>query len=223
METKKGAFIVIDGTDASGKTEQARLLVERMTKEGQTVHSLSFPRYGKKSCGPVEEYLAGRYGTPEEVGPKRASKLYAIDRWASVREGDFAPLSAGTHILANRYVASNMGHQGSKIADAAARMDFFRWNDELEYGTFGIPRPDLNVILHVPAEVSMKLLAKRGRPLDAHENLEHLKAAEATYLEIARTFPGFALIECATPDGQDILPLEVIHEMVWSAVSPLLK
>jgi len=220
---KNGKLIVIDGMDGSGKTEQTRLLIERMAREGIAVEQISFPRYGKKSCGPVEEYLSGKWGSPEAVGPYRASVFYAVDRWAAFREGDLSPLELGVHMIANRYVASNKGHQGSKIADPAERLAFFQWNDELEHGVFGIPRPDLNVILHVPAEVSLKLLAKRGRPPDAHENLEHLKAAEATYLEIARTLQGFALIECATPDGKDILPLEDIHEMVWSAVRPLLR
>lgn len=218
----KGKLIVLDGTDGSGKTEQARRLAERMPKEGHAVKSLSFPRYGKRSAGHISDYLEGLYGTPESVGPKRASILYAVDRWASYRQGDFAPLDAGTHLISNRYVASNMGHQGSKIADARERSEFYLWNDDLEHGLFGIPRPDINIILHVSAATSMRNIDTRGNAKDAHENLEHLRAAEATYLEIARSFPNFALIECEDHEGK-MLSKELIHEMVWQKVLPILQ
>ncbi len=215
----KGKFLVIDGMDGSGKTEQTRLLVERARKEGLRVETVSFPRYGQKSAAAVEDYLAGVYGTPEEVGPKRASIFYAVDRYAASRDVR-KTLDSGALLVANRYVASNMGHQGSKIADPAERMAYFRWNEELEYGMFGIPRPDLNVILHVPTDIALSLIAKRGNARDAHENEAHLRAAEATYLEIGRAFPGFRLIECVR-DGR-LLSVEEIHELVWKEVGPLL-
>lgn len=219
MTHARGKLFVIDGTNGSGKATQTALLIDRLRKEGHKVEAAAFPQYGQKSAGPVEAYLAGEFGTPDQVGPRRGSIFYAVDRYAAsrrIREW----LDAGIHVVADRYVASNMGHQGSKIADKDERMAFYRWNDELEFGLFGIPRPDLNVILHVAPEVSMMLLEKRGTKPDAHENLEHQRAAERTYLEIAATFPGFALIECTAGDG--ILPVEAIHESVWTMVRPLL-
>jgi dTMP kinase len=221
METAKGKFIVIEGTDGSGKRTQAELLVERLRGSGLSVATFAFPQYGQKSAGPVEDYLAGKYGTPEEVGPFRASILYAVDRYATGRKIQ-AELDAGRTVVCDRYVASNMGHQGSKLKDATERFNYYRWNHDLEFGTFGIPRPDLNVILHVPADTTMKLIDGRGKAKDAHESdIEHLRAAERTYLEIARNFTGYTLIECA-PDGE-LLTRESIHELVWQAVMPVLQ
>ena len=230
MTTQKGLLLVVDGMDGSGKTMQTGKLVTRLPLEGHRVATLSFPRYGKKSAGPVEDYLGktlgvpghGVYGPIHTIGPKPASVTYALDRWASFREGDFKPLEDGVHMVLNRFVASNMGHQGSKIADPIERMEYFRWNDHLEHEVFGIPRPDLNIILHVTPEVAMRLIDGRGIAKDGHENLEHLRAAEATYLEIARTFPNFVLIECMNETNDDILHEDVIHEKVWAAVAPLL-
>jgi len=217
---ERGKLIVIDGGDGSGKTEQSKLLVERLIRESHSALTLSFPRYEKTSGKVVKSYLDGAYGPALEVDARQASMLYAVDRWAAFREGDLAALLQGTHIVLNRYVASNMGHQGSKIDDPAARAAFFRWNDELEHGFFGIPRPDLNIILHVPAETSIALIASRGNATDGHENIAHLRRAEATYLEIARTFPNFVLIECVK-DGK-LLSIPDIHELVWSEVSKVL-
>lgn len=214
---------MLDGIDGSGKTTQTELLVGRLKKEGREVEMISFPQYGTKSAGPVEDYLNGLYGTAEEVGPYRASALYAVDRYAA------APqmrqwLAQGKIVIANRYVASNMGHQGGKIKDAAERKKFFEWNDNLEYNIFGIPRPDLNLILHVTAEIAQTLVDKKGHreyvggiKRDIHEDdLRHLQDAEAAYLEIAQSFPNFVLVECV--ENNQILSPEVIHERIWQIV-----
>lgn len=216
----RGKLIVLDGGDGSGKTVQTDLLIGRFQKEGQPAQTVSYPRYHTPTGALVKSYLNGAFGPPMEVGAKQASIFYAMDRWASMREGDLAPLEQGINMVANRYAASNMAHQGSKIVDPAERTAFFRWNDALEHAVYGIPRPDLNVILHVPADISISLIDGRGNAKDGHENVEHLRRAEATYLELARSFPNFALIECVQ-DGV-LLSREDIHELVWAEVSKVL-
>jgi len=221
MQNQRGKFIVIEGTDGSGKQTQAKLLVARLKDQGLDIATFAFPQYEQKSAGPVEDYLAGNYGSPEEVGPYRASVLYAVDRFAAGQKIK-AELMAGRHVVCDRYVASNMGHQGSKLKDATERFNYYRWNLEFEFGLFDIPRPDQNVILHVPADTTLQLIERRGEALDAHEaDPEHLRAAERTYLEIARNFSGYTLIECA-PDG-DLLSREAIHGLVWDQVRALFE
>ena len=48
---KRGKFIVIDGTDGSGKATQARELVKRLRKKGRKVQTIDFPRYYKNFYG----------------------------------------------------------------------------------------------------------------------------------------------------------------------------
>lgn len=216
----RGKLIVIDGSDGTGKTRQTDSLVARMTREGLPVKTVAFPRYETPTGAEVKAYLNGKYGPAAQVPAKQASILYAVDRWAALHDGVFAPLESGVHMVANRYAASNMGHQGSKFSDPAERAAFFRWNDELEHVIYGIPRPDVNVVLHVPADISISLIDSRGNVKDGHENVEHLKRAEATYLELARTFPGFVLIECVQ-DGR-LLSIPEVHELVWAEVSKVL-
>ena len=88
-----------------------------------------------KSAAMVEEYLNGKFGTAQEVGPYRASIFCAIDRYVA------APkikqwLNEGKIVIANRYVASNMGHQGGKIKNQIERKKYFDWNYDLEYNIF---------------------------------------------------------------------------------------
>lgn len=218
-----GTFIVIDGIDGSGKKTQFDLLQQHLERNGHAIATADFPQYGQKSAGMVEEYLNGAYGTSEEVGPYAASILYACDRFAASKKIK-GWLAEGLTVISNRYVAANMGHQGSKIADPAERTKFFAWNNELEYGIFKIPQPDLTIILHVPAKTAQQLVDQKttraytDKKRDLHEaDLHHLEQAEQTYIEMARTFPNYTLIECAP--GGILLPLETVHAKIWEAVS----
>jgi dTMP kinase len=214
----KGKFLVIDGTDGSGKATQTKLLVERLRRAGCPVRTVSFPRYGMPSTVPIENYLAGKFGTAAEVGPYRASTLYADDRKAAAPDIT-GWLESGEHVIADRYVMANIGHQGGKITDPDERRRFIDWLIDLEYVENAIPRPDLNVILHVPPELTLSLMADRPSR-DIHEqDLSHLRAAEASYLLAAAQIPGTILIECA-PHGE-ILSREAIHELIWAKVASI--
>jgi len=224
--TTRGKFIVIDGTDGSGKTTQYELLIAKLKSVGFDVATADFPQYNTKSAGLVEEYLSGKYGSPEEVGPYRASIFYACDRYdASARIKQW--LNEGKIVVANRYVTANMGHQGAKFEDTEKRKEFFDWLYKLEYELFEIPRPDLNIILHVRADIAQKLAQKRqredwkGKTRDIHEeDIHHLQKAEQTYLDITSLFPDLKLIECTS--GDEILSREAIQALVWTEVEKAL-
>jgi dTMP kinase len=227
----KGVFIVLEGTDGSGKGTQFRLLVERLKKEGVKHATFDFPQYGKPSAYFVEQYLRGSYKGISAVGPKKGSLFYALDRFAASDELRDA-LAKGKVILSNRFTASNMGHQGAKMKKTKERVEFYTWLDELEFKILGIPRPTLNIILHVPAAVAQKLVDKKGAgerkyvggaKRDIHEkNLSYLKKSEQTYVEMAQLFPKqFTLIECVE-HGQ-LLSIERIQELIWKRVSSLVK
>lgn len=227
----KGKFIVIEGTDGSGKTTQAKMLEERLLGAGYPVAVFDFPQYFKSSSDFVKAYLQGRYGSIKEVGPQKASLLYALDRFEAASEIR-AALKEGKIVLANRYVGSNLGHQGAKIASEDERMKFYMWVQDLEYKILEIPKPDLNIVLHVPAKVAQQLVDQKaasqreyvgGMSRDLHEsNLGHLKKAERVYLELARLFPRqFTLLECY--EGSRVLPVEKIHEAIWALVKKKLN
>lgn len=225
-EKKQGHFIVIDGTDGSGKATQTAILAERLKRAGFAVEVADFPQYGKKSAGLVEEYLNGRYGSAEDIGPYRGSIFYAVDRFdasSQIRQW----LDEGKIVISNRYVTANMAHQGSRIKDGKQREAYFDWLYNLEYEIFGIPRPDLNIILHVDAEIAQQMVDQKdsrdyinGKKRDILEaDLNHLRDAEKVYLEIARSFPNFSLIEC-TRDGR-IMSREEINDLLWAEVSKI--
>jgi dTMP kinase len=218
-------FIVIDGPDGSGKGTQTKLLVERLRKEGQHIEHISFPRYGNPEAFFIEQYLTGKYGTTAEVGAKRASIFFAVERF-HVSFEIHRLLAEGTTIISDRYVSANKGHQMAKIADPMERKAFLDWLNDLEYGIMGIPKPDFTILLHVPSEIAYDLIANKdargyldGKKRDIHEaDASHLKAAERAYLELPTLdrVENWQKLECAQ-DGK-LLPIETIHERLYSLV-----
>lgn len=218
-----GKLIVIDGSDGTGKATQTELLKKRLQLQGVPVSVADFPRYGKRSAIFVEDYLNGKFGPANEVGPECASIFYALDRYAAspeIRQW----LDDGHIVISNRYVTANMAHQGGKIENRRERKRFIKWEEELEFGIFGIPEPDLTIILHVPAHIAQTLVDRKkqraylkGKKRDLHENdLRHLEAAERTYLEIAKMLPNMVLIECVV-NGHLLTP-EQVHHQIWALV-----
>lgn len=222
---KRGLFIALEGIDGSGKSTQSKFLRKSLRKAGYEVSVIDFPQYGKKSSGPVEEYLSGAYGTSREVGPYRASVLFAVDRY----DASFAisrDLEKGKIVIADRYVGSNMGHQGGKIREKKKRREFFRWLYHLEYEIFQVPKPDISFFLHMPFPLAKKLCAskahRRKRKSDIHEkSIEHLKNAEASYQEAVTTFPkDFRVIESAPRNR--LQSVEEVNERLWERARKLL-
>lgn len=227
-KNKQSLFIVIEGTDGSGKAIQSAILLKKLQKQGYRCEVVDFPQYGQPSAFFVEQYLTGKYGDWQEVGPQRASLFYALDRYDVAKKIRKA-LRRNKIVLANRYVASNMGHQGAKFKNLAKRNEFFKWVYDLEYNILGIPKPDINIFLHVPAEIAYHLVFKKekrkylhGKKRDVHEkDIQHLREAERSYLSAMKLFPkDFKVVDCIK-EGK-LQSIEEISAKIWSVVKKYL-
>src|SRR5690606_10878832 len=108
------------------------------------------------------EYLNGKYGSAEDVGPYTASLFYALDRYEAGPAIQKA-LDEGKIVLANRFTGSNMAHQGTKFHNVEERRGYFIWLDNLEFVTLKIPRPNKSIVLRVPAEMAQKLVSQKAK------------------------------------------------------------
>ena len=222
-----GKFLVLEGTDGSGKGTHTRLLQEWLTNQGIPTATFDFPRYDEASSYFVKQYLNGEYGQLPEIGPYKASLFYALDRYDAGFRIRTA-IADDKFVICNRYVGSNMGHQGGKISDDAERAKYFDWVMDMEYKVLQIPRPTLNLVLLMPAEQSQKfvdLKANRernyagGKKRDLHEaDVNHLRHAEAAYRELCRRYPEtFQSIDCY---GNGVLgKIDVIQKQIQNIVT----
>lgn len=228
---KKGKFIVIDGTDGSGKATQAKLLIKKLQKENRKVRTIDFPQYEKSFFGKlIGECLVGKYGDFLSVDPHIASVLYAADRWqASNKIKKW--LKDGFIVVADRYASSNQIHQGSKIKDAKKRKKFLGWLEQLEYEVFKISRPDIIIFLNTPIEITMKLLEnasaskkkkynKNKKDL-AENNPKHLFNSQKNALKLVKEQNNWINIECV--EKGKLLPREVITEKIWQKMKDYIR
>ena len=219
MSTAK--LIVIDGGANVGKATQADMLMNRLITEGYSVGKLDFPRYSQNTIGHfIRECLDGKDDKFAALDPRIVAMVYAIDRFESkslIEEW----MKEGRIIIFDRYVSSNMMHQGAKVHDGDAREEFFSWVEHLEYDILGLPRPDMTVYLDIPPEDSQKLLEyidDIGVTVVNPEEKDRLHQAKvskcASYL--ANTQNQWVTVPCVT-DGALRLR-EDIHEEVYMAV-----
>jgi dTMP kinase len=227
-----GKLIALEGIDGSGKGTQIGLLINHLTEAGFAVAPYSFPRYGNFAASFVEAYLRGEYGPPTELDPRISSFFYAHDRRMAKDEIKIH-LEAGHIVVCDRYVGSNLGHQGGKIlgnyrAQKEERIAFFKWLEELEYGFYDVPRPDISPTLFIPPKKSEELVMEKnarpylqGEKLDGHEkDANHLTQADKTFRELTTLFPEkYVPVECF--DGDRHRTAEEIHELIWKIVAPV--
>ncbi len=223
----QGLFIVLEGTDGSGKGTQFQLLAEKLERAGHDIVLFDFPQYDKPSSYFVKQYLNGEYGTAEDIGPYTGSMFYALDRF-DASDAIRKALEAGKIVLANRFTGSNMAHQGTKFRDAHERRGYFIWLDNLEFEMLRIPRPDLNIVLRVPADIAQKLVDGKERrnytdkKRDLHEaDLSHMERAVEVYDDLCQLFPkDYSRIDCVR--GGVLLSIDDVSKLISEKIYPLL-
>lgn len=171
-------FVVFEGGEACGKSTQARLLAESLDA------LLTF----EPGATPVGAGLRAILLDPEipDLGPRAEALLMAADRAHHVATRIRPALDAGQHVVCDRFVGSSLAYQGygrELGVDAVGSLSAF--------ATDGL-RPDLVVLLQVPAEVSAARLATLGRP-------DRLEAAGPEFH--ARVAEGFQALAAADPQG----------------------
>lgn len=204
----KGKLIVIEGVDCSGKEVQSNYLYIKLNKLGIKTEKFSFPMYdsptGKIVGGPYlsKDYIGKGFFKEgaSNVDPKVASLYFIADRQYNIKKITNC-LDNGINVIVDRYVESNMAHQGGKIENKKEKEDFINWLEELEYSFMKFPRPDLTIFLHMPIKLVLKLKEQRQEKQDEHEkDIKHLENAEETYKFLAQKY-GYFIVNCQDNNG----------------------
>lgn len=196
----KGKLIAIEGTDCSGKETQSTLLVKKLQAMGYKAIRLGFPMYdtptGKIVGGP---YQGGSsicdswfHEGPTNVDPKISCLYYAADRKYNFPKIQ-KYLEEGYYVILDRYVSSNMAHQGSKIENKDERFYFYRWIDKLEYWLLELPKADLTIYLHMPYRFTKELMMARVETDSCEKDDNYLIRSEETYVELSELYHWFTV------------------------------
>ena len=224
-------LVVIEGLDGSGKSTQVKKLRAYMEEKFGGVEYIHFPRYDAPVYGElIGRFLKGDFGPLDAVHPLLVALLYAEDRHGAKPEMQKA-LDSGKAVLLDRYVYSNIAYQCAKLSGLEEMRELRDWIINAEYGSFGLPKPDLNIFLDVPIGfVERKLSSSRqghdrdylegGK--DIHEaDIEFQKKVRAVYLRQCDEDRKFIRIDCAGKDGSILAP-GVIFEKIKASVDAIL-
>ena len=219
-------LIAIEGIDGSGKGTQAGKLHQKCQEQGIASSLIGFPRYDQTLFGKsIGDFLNGRFGQLDEVNPFLASLLYAGDRFES-RDHIFQMLESSQVVIFDRYIPSNIAHQGAKLS-GAERAEFIQWIEQIEYDIYSMPRLDLAILLDLPADYAQKLVAEKQarsyteKVADLQEaDQSYLANVRQVYLQLAEVNPHWQKIDSLHEN--QLRSIEEIGNEIWSHVSGLL-
>jgi dTMP kinase len=197
-------FISFEGPDGSGKSTQARLLVEVLRARGQPVTETREP-----GGTPLGERIRHLLLDPESPAgtPLAAAFLLSAARTQLVTDVIRPALQRGEIVIADRFADSTLAYQASGHGlDPCIARDLARM------ATGGLT-PDLTVYVDVEAEVGLARVAARGarNRLDA-ETLAFHQRVQSGYLQLIAEEPQRWIVV----DGA--FPVDSVHRTILAAL-----
>ena len=195
--TRKGVFIVIEGLDGSGKTTQANLLTQRLSK----THSVMFT--AEPSQGKIGAYIRKCCLYEDKRLPTEAEALlFAADRIEHLQSEIKPALENGKIVICDRYTYSSLAYQGS----AGLSLDWIKTINSRAL------QPDFAIFIDVSPE---KVLERLQRKKSVMETLETQRKVREVYLKYVEKG------ELISVDGDK--SKEAVAEALFDKVSELLK
>ena len=217
-------IIAFEGIDGTGKSVQMQRLSDALKARGLSVWEISFPMYDTFFGDLVGRYLSAKDGiAANTVDGKSMALWFALDRFEAFRNLDYSGYDV---LLINRYVLSNAVYQSIRDIDLG-KPDILEFCLELEHKHFGIPVPDLHLVLDMDIEDAANNVDKKGfrdyigNARDVYESIDSIQArARKKYAEYAQRIPNVRLINCMEHGA--LLPIDVIAGRVLQVVDETL-
>lgn len=196
-----GLFITLEGGEGAGKSTQIRRLAARLEALGQTVVLTREPG-GSPYAERVREAILAGQGKP--YGPFAEALMFSAARLDHLKQTIRPALARGEIVLCDRFADSTRAYQG---ALGALNQDELL---ALERVVVGETRPDLTLILDLPAETGLARADARrgGGELKADrfesENLNFHKRLRKAFQSIAQAEPERCCIIDADRDAEEV-------------------
>lgn len=203
---QRGRFITLEGGEGAGKSTQARRLADFLKSRGTEVVLTREPG-GSPGAEILRHVLLG--GGAEAFGPETETLLFAAARRDHLNVTILPALERGAWVICDRFADSTRVYQGH-----AGRVpnEFVL---AVERVTVGDDRPDLTLVLDLPAKVGLARVASRGGATDRFE-----KEGIAFHNKLRQ---GFRALVRAEPDRCKLIDAsqdaDVVAEEIRAAVA----
>ncbi|CAE6479592.1 unnamed protein product [Rhizoctonia solani] len=198
----RGAFIVIEGLDRSGKSTQCARMVSRIEGEGKPVKSIKFPGKTTEIGKLIDAYLQSK----AEVDDHTIHLLFSANRW-ELASSIKSLLASGTTIVCDRYAYSGLAFSAAKQKPDLS----YEWclNPDI-----GLPAPDAAFFLEVSPEVARQ---RGGYGQERYENEEMQAVVRQTFQQIGKDVQERWEVVDANRTQEEI------EEDLWSRIGPLIN
>lgn len=201
MNPSRGAFIVLEGGEGSGKSTQAQILARRLRAESRDVVETFEP--GGTARGALLRSVLLDDETP--LDPRAELLLLAADRAQHLAELIEPALARGAVVVCDRFSPSTLVYQGVARGlgvEAVEAIDRFAAQGA---------QPDVVVVLDVPDAVALERLPE-ARDRFERAGAEFHAAVRGAYRDLAARRGWVVVAGDAAPD--------VVATHVWDAVAP---
>jgi dTMP kinase len=166
---KRGAFICIEGIDASGKTTQTKILVRKLRRKGIDAMYTTEPSRGEVGKF-IRRHVLKR---AKRVPIALEALLFAADRVDHLGNEVKPALEKGRIVVCDRYVYSSLAYQGA----TGLSLDWIQCINQ-----FALV-PDLAIFLDVSPEIVLKRLKRKKTVMETNANLQKVREV---YLQMVR-------------------------------------
>ena len=210
----KGLFITFEGTEGCGKSTQVGILADKLRALGHRVRTLREP--GGTPIGEEIRHTLKHSQQNHAMTPEAELLLMNASRAQLVREIIRPALAAGEIIVCDRFYDSSIAYQGY-----GRELDLEKVKSVIGFAV-GETKPDLTLLLHVPAEVSAERL--RSRQTNMPFVRDRIEEADQKFFE--RAAHGFGVIAAHEPNRVKFIngaqSMDIVSAKIWELVQPLL-
>ncbi|CCO28485.1 dTMP kinase [Rhizoctonia solani AG-1 IB] len=198
----RGAFIVIEGLDRSGKSTQCARMVSRIEEEGKSVKAIKFPDRTTEIGKLIDAYLQSK----ADVDDHTIHLLFSANRW-ELASSIKSLLESGTTIVCDRYAYSGLAFSAAKQKAGLS----YEWCLSPD---IGLPAPDAAFFLEVAPEVAKQ---RGGYGQERYENEEMQRAVRETFQRIGKdVHETWQVVDANRTQAE-------VEEDLWSRIGPLIK
>lgn len=202
----RGTFITFEGGEGAGKSTQVHRLAQRLRAAGREVVTTREPG-GSPTAEVIRGFLLS--GRARPLGVVGEAYLFAAARIDHVAETIRPAVERGAVVLCDRFADSTRVYQGTAGGLDVAVVD------HLERVAVGDMRPDLTIVIDVPATVGLARARMRSGAADRFEAdaVDVHEARRRGFLAIAADDPERCVVVDGTA-GVDAVAAAVLEAVV---------
>ena len=199
----KSYFISFEGIDGSGKSTQAKLLIERLNSNSIETCFVREPG-GTKISEEIRNILLD--DRAEEISSRTEALLMCASRAQLTKNIIIPELKSGKWVIADRYSDSTLAYQGG---GRGIDLDWLvRLNDFATFGT----QPDVTFYIDVDPNIGLQRRKNISADRIESAGIEFQNEIRNKYLEIIDNFSN----RCVLVDGK--LSIKEISHLVWKEI-----